>query len=142
MAFGKDAPYGVLDRGSSIGLGTLAMPPLAIWLIATLGWRSAYLALGSGAAVAGMVAALAIESEPSKRGQNPDGLPSSEAGPCINGERVLVRDVLRSHEFLGLYLGCLVGSIGAFIRFVHLALTPLTTECPRRALRGFWVQLE
>src|SRR3954466_13371732 len=38
---------------SGIGVGTLVMPPLATMLIAALGWREAYLALGALAAVLG-----------------------------------------------------------------------------------------
>src|SRR6266568_9018114 len=49
---------------SGIGVGTLAMPPLATLLIEGLGWRGAYLALGVLAAVIGCGMALLIESDP------------------------------------------------------------------------------
>src|SRR5437764_11194749 len=58
---------------SGIGVGTLVMPPLATMLIAALGWRDAYLALGALAAVLGGGAALLIENDPHSRGLNPDG---------------------------------------------------------------------
>ncbi|MGX9079844.1 MFS transporter, partial [Klebsiella pneumoniae] len=35
---------------SGIGVGTLVMPPLATWLIASFGWRDAYVVLGVVAA--------------------------------------------------------------------------------------------
>src|SRR5471030_3192072 len=38
---------------SGIGVGTLVMPPLAAFLVAAVGWRHAYLALGVIAAVVG-----------------------------------------------------------------------------------------
>jgi MFS family permease len=38
---------------SGIGVGTLVMPPLASFLIESLGWRGAYLALGALAAIEG-----------------------------------------------------------------------------------------
>src|SRR5437879_10067062 len=49
---------------SGIGVGTLAMPPLATMLIAALGWRDAYLALGALAVVSSSGAALLIENDP------------------------------------------------------------------------------
>jgi MFS family permease len=45
---------------SGIGVGTLVMPPLASFLIESLGWRGAYLVLGAlAAAVGGGLAASA-----------------------------------------------------------------------------------
>src|SRR5437660_6420001 len=58
---------------SGIGVGTLVMPPLATLFINTLGWRTAYLALGALVVVVGAGMALLIENDPSGRGLNPDG---------------------------------------------------------------------
>src|SRR5882724_707260 len=58
---------------SGIGVGTLVMPPLATLLINTLGWRTAYLALGALAIVIGGGLALLIENDPRDRGLSPDG---------------------------------------------------------------------
>jgi MFS family permease len=60
---------------SGIGIGTLVMPPLASFLIAMLGWRGAYLALGALAATLGGGLALLIENDPRDRGLGPDGDP-------------------------------------------------------------------
>ena len=60
---------------SGIGVGTLVMPPLATLLIDMLGWRGAYLALGSLAAVIGGGMALLLENDPRSRGLGPDGDP-------------------------------------------------------------------
>src|SRR5258707_888235 len=57
---------------SGIGVGTLVMPPLAALLIAALGWRLAYLALGGLAAIVGAGMALLIENDPHERGLGPD----------------------------------------------------------------------
>src|SRR5690349_363335 len=38
---------------SGIGVGTLAVPPLASWLIAHFGWRDAYLVIGCATAIVG-----------------------------------------------------------------------------------------
>src|SRR5271163_2340270 len=64
---------------SGIGVGTLVMPPLAALLIATLGWRHAYLVLGVFAAVVGVGMALLIETDPRDRGLAPDGEPLHSA---------------------------------------------------------------
>src|SRR5438270_1907188 len=58
---------------SGIGVGTLVMPPLATLFITTLGWRTAYLALGALALVIGVGMALLIENDPRDRGLSPDG---------------------------------------------------------------------
>jgi MFS family permease len=60
---------------SGIGVGTLAVPPLAALLIAVVGWRNAYLALAGLVAVLGIAMALLIEDDPRKRGLGPDGDP-------------------------------------------------------------------
>jgi MFS family permease len=105
---------------SGIGVGTLVMPPLAAFLIGSLGWRHAYLALGVLAAVVGVGMALLIENDPRDRGLAPDGdLPQPEAlaqaPPGFS-----VRDAVRSRRFAGLYAACLICSFGLFVPFVHL----------------------
>src|SRR5260221_14195012 len=64
---------------SGIGIGTLVIPPLASFLIAMLGWRGAYLALGALAATLGGGLALLIEDDPRDRGLGPDRDPPR---PC------------------------------------------------------------
>ncbi len=91
---------------SGIGVGTLAMPPLASALIDAVGWRDAYLALGALAAVAGAGMALLIED-------NPRAPPATAAGATI-------REAVRTRAFACLYAACLIGSFGAFVPFVHL----------------------
>ncbi|WP_342729517.1 MFS transporter [Bradyrhizobium sp. B117] len=105
---------------SGIGLGTLAMPPLASLLIASVGWRGAYLALGAIALLGGGLALL-IENDPKDRGLNPDGDPPRDAaGATTNAGGTSVREAVRSTHFVGLYVSCLVCSFGAFVPFVHL----------------------
>jgi MFS family permease len=110
---------------SGIGVGTLVTPPLAAFLIANMGWRHAYLTLGVAAAVIGGGMALLIESNPHKRGLNPDNA-SDEPASGSAGRGVMagtghsIRDAVRSRRFLGLYATCLVSSFGLFVPFVHL----------------------
>ncbi|PQO92423.1 MFS transporter [Massilia phosphatilytica] len=94
---------------SGIGVGTLVMPPLATALIDALGWRSAYLALGCGAAVVGIGMAWFIADDPAGKGMGadvPSGMP--------------LREAVRSRQFALLYAACLVCSFGVFVPFVHL----------------------
>lgn len=106
---------------SGIGVGTLVMPPLASHLIGALGWRGAYIALGATTALLGGAAALLLKDDPRKLGIGPDGDPltSRQARtPEVTG--IPLREAVRSPQFLGLYASCLIGSLGAFVPFVHL----------------------
>jgi MFS family permease len=94
---------------SGIGVGTLVMPPLATALIDALGWRSAYLALGCGAAVVGIGMAWFIADDPAGKGMGGD-VPSD----------MPLREAVRSRQFALLYAACLVCSFGVFVPFVHL----------------------
>jgi MFS family permease len=105
---------------SGIGVGTLAMPPLASWLIEALGWRHAYVALGAIALVAGVLSAWWIADDPRQRGLVPDGEapPASAGAPATEG--LTLREAVRSRLFIGLYVACLVCSFGLFVPFAHL----------------------
>ncbi|BEP68293.1 MULTISPECIES: MFS transporter [unclassified Variovorax] len=105
---------------SGIGVGTLAMPPLASWFIDTLGWRDAYLALGVLAAVVGVGMALLVENDPRARGLGPDGDPPQAQAPTALPPGASVREAVGSRRFAGLYAACLISSFGLFVPFVHL----------------------
>ncbi|WIW49323.1 MFS transporter [Bradyrhizobium sp. 62B] len=105
---------------SGIGIGTLAMPPLASLLIASMGWRGAYIVLGAIVLVLGGGMSLLIENDPKDRGLGPDGDPPRDAAAANNAGGASVREAVRSTRFAGLYVSCLVCSFGAFIPFVHL----------------------
>lgn len=102
---------------SGIGVGTLAMPPLASFLVQTLGWRDAYLILGCLAAVLGGGLALLIENDPRDRGLAPDGDPTRSD---IHPQGASVRAAIASGRFMGLYAACLIGAFGLFIPLAHL----------------------
>jgi MFS family permease len=105
---------------SGIGVGTLAMPPLASLLIDMLGWRGAYLALGALAAILGGGMALLIENDPRDRGLAPDGDPPQSGAQPTKPEGAAVSDAVRSARFVSLYAACLICSFGVFVPFVHL----------------------
>ncbi|GGB60395.1 MFS transporter [Tistrella bauzanensis] len=105
---------------SGIGVGTLVMPPLAALLIAALGWRDAYLAMGALVVVIGGATALLIENDPRDRGLGPDGDPPQAAamGGPVPGIPVAV--AIRSRRFIILYAAGLICAFGVFVPFVHL----------------------
>ena len=105
---------------SGIGVGTLVMPPLAALLVARLGWRHAYLALGLLAAAVGVGMALLIENDPRDRGLAPDGDPLQSDVPAALPPGISVREALRSRRFVGLYAACSISAFGLFVPFVHL----------------------
>jgi OFA family oxalate/formate antiporter-like MFS transporter len=105
---------------SGIGVGTLAMPPLATALIAAFGWRDAYLVLGILVAIVGVGAAALMEDDPRQRGLGPDGSAPETVLSSEAAQGLSVKEAVRTTRFLGLYAACLVGSLGAFVPFVHL----------------------
>ncbi|QPF82207.1 MFS transporter [Bradyrhizobium genosp. L] len=105
---------------SGIGVGTLVMPPLATWLIASLGWRDAYVVLGIVAAVTGIGAALLIADDPRRHGTGPDGDPLEAVTSSPARRGVAVGDAVRTPRFIGLYAACLISAFGVFVPFVHL----------------------
>ncbi len=105
---------------SGIGDGTLAMPPLATLLIETLGWRGAYLGLGTLAAIVGGGMALLLENDPRDRGLNPDGDPLPPGTTSAWEQGASVSEAIRSRRFISLYAACLICSFGLFVPFVHL----------------------
>jgi MFS family permease len=103
-----------------IGVGTLAMPPLASLLIQSFGWRGAYLALGAIAAVVGGGLALLIENDPRERGLGPDGDPLQPEATPTQPQGASVGEAIHSRHFISLYAACLICSFGVFVPFVHL----------------------
>jgi len=105
---------------SGIGVGTLVMPPLATWLIATLGWRDSYLVLGIAAAAIGVGSSLLIADEPLRCGTGPDGEPLDLRATAPTRQGVAIGEAVRTARFAGLYAACLISAFGVFVPFVHL----------------------
>jgi MFS transporter, OFA family, oxalate/formate antiporter len=105
---------------SGIGVGTLVVPPLAAHLIASVGWRVAYLVLGVLAAVIGVGMSLFIANDPRTRGVGPDGDPPKMDGAAVLPSGVSLGAAIRTRQFAALYGACLICSFGVFVPFVHL----------------------
>jgi MFS family permease len=110
---------------SGIGVGTLVLPPIASFLIHTVGWRSSYMVIGAAVALGGGALALLIEGDPRARGQLPDGDPPTAAvSPKPAGASVA--EAVTSRRFVLLYLACFICALGVFVPFVHL--TPYAAD--------------
>ena len=110
---------------SGIGFSTLVVPPLAAYIIATLGWREAYLILGVIAVILGGGMALLLENDPrahyGERGLGPDGEPLQAGAQSAQPSGASIKDAIKSRRFIGLYAACLACAFGVFVPFVHLA---------------------
>lgn len=101
-----------------INAGQLMLAPLAGLLIATAGWRTAYLALGL--VVAGLLAPaawLGLRSRPADVGQTPDGDAPRPAG---NGGAARLRDALRHREWWLLTAGFAINGATLYLVLLHL----------------------
>lgn len=104
---------------SGIGAGTLLMPPLASWLIGSVGWRGAYLVLAGVVGIVGGGMALLIENDPRDCALTPDGETPVAAQPA-SPPGVPLAEALKSRQFAGLYAACLIGSFALFLPYVHI----------------------
>ena len=117
---------------AGIGIGTLAAPPLAVWLIDAAGWRTTYVLLAVITLAGGTAGALLLEHSPQRRGLLPDGegVGSGERGAGAGGQpshsslptprSLSTREAVRSRPFVLLYIAMIMISLGLFIPFVHL----------------------
>lgn len=113
---------------AGIGAGNLLLPPLATGLISLSDWRIAYLTLGLGVFVLGLIATFLLHDSPQKQGLLPDGKPLPEIEQIARGTvqtthegDATLSQALTSRLFWLLYLAYLLVGFGLFIPFVHLA---------------------
>lgn len=105
---------------AGIGVGTLAVPPAAAWLIQHTGWRGAYAIMAGTVLLLGLAAATLLEHSPERRGLHRDGVPPSGGAPTSDASGFTVAQALRSQPFWLLYAAGAATSFGIFIPFVHL----------------------
>jgi MFS family permease len=109
---------------SGIGVGTLVMPPLATWLIESLGWRQAYLAIAGLVIVLGLTAVALMRDDPHAMELEPDGDEAVVVPQMVGGDSVST--AIGSTPFAYLYAANLCAALGAFVPFVHLI--PFATD--------------
>jgi len=110
---------------AGIGVGTFIGPLLANAIMGAGDWRAAWLAIGIGAAILGVVAAQFLIDSPEKVGQRPDGdaaaPPPAGAAPDPGGtEGWSLRPALTTRPFVMLYAAIMASSVPLFVPFVHI----------------------
>ena len=82
------------------GMGTLLIPPLANYMVATSGWRTSYLLLGGIILVVLVIAAQFLKRDPSKAGLRPYGvyrIQEEALSAAIRG--ISLREVVAGRQF-------------------------------------------
>lgn len=105
---------------AGIGVGTFIGPLLATGIMRIGDWRLAWLAIGIGASILGLIAAQFLIDAPDRVGQRPDGdaAPASAAGAAPVGWSL--RPALTTRPFILLYAAILASSVPLFVPFVHI----------------------
>jgi len=105
---------------AGIGVGTFIGPLLATGIMRIGDWRLAWLAIGIGASILGLIAAQFLIDAPDRVGQRPDG----DAAPASAASAVPVgwslRPALTTRPFILLYAAILASSVPLFVPFVHI----------------------
>jgi len=139
-SMGAVQPWFVRHRGlasgiasSGVGAGTLVVPIVASWLIASLDWREAMRWMALGVLVFGSVAAWGLDRDPGRRGFAADGEPPAPrpappiGAPGAEGSQrhlppgLTLRETLLTRSFRWLYLSTLAGGVPMFVPFAHLS---------------------
>jgi MFS family permease len=107
---------------AGIGVGTFLGPLIADAIMGIGDWRTAWLAIGIGAAVLGLLAAQFLIDAPEKVGQRPDGdaVPASAPTNGTGAEGWSLRPALTTTPFVLLYAALAASSVPLFVPFVHL----------------------
>lgn len=105
--------------GASVG--TFVLPPLAQWLVATVGWRRAYVIFGAGILIVLNLVALVMRRDPESVGLAPDGdrRPRTAAAPAAAPGWSLGR-AARTPAFWLLAGAFIATWLPVFIPLVHL----------------------
>ncbi|MFC3674090.1 MFS transporter [Ferrovibrio xuzhouensis] len=145
-AIGTVQRWFILRRGQAsgwavagIGIGTMAAPPLAAFVIDQYGWRNAYVVLGIGVLLLGAVAVLLLRGSPAEMSLLPDGAaqPPQTTTPAGPPPGLPLGVVLRHPVFWRFYLGAGLCCLGTFVPFVHLA--PFARDHGLSRLEGVWL---
>lgn len=131
-AIGAVQPWFARMRGlasglavSGIGVGTLVVPLIAVWLIERSGWRDTFALMAACSLVLGVTAALLLDNAPQRRGFAPDNRPISASTSVSKSATApggaSIRGALATRTFWLYYASILFCSLALFIPFVHLA---------------------
>lgn len=118
---------GIVTAG--MGVGTLVFPPLASWLIASLGWRETFLVVGALAFGVNALAALLLRRGPASLGLAAHG---AGTGPAPAAEDpapypgYTLREAVGTYAFWSIYASVTLGFASYSLLLVHLV--PYATD--------------
>ena len=112
---------------SSVGVGTVIMPPIANWLISSYVWRDSYTIIGIAALVVIVLAAQLLKRDPGQVGQLPYGESGIKEG-SLNLEAIgfSLRQAIHVRQFWILGSICLFFSF--FLQAIMVHIVPHATE--------------
>jgi MFS family permease len=107
---------------AGIGVGTFMGPLIATGIMSVADWRTAWLAIGIGVAVLGVLVAQFLIDAPERVGQRPDGDAAPVPAPGSDGSPPgwTLRPALTTRPFVLLYIGIAFISVPLFVPFVHI----------------------
>ena len=127
---------GVASTGGS--LGTFALPPLAHWVVAAVGWRIAYLVFGVGVFAALALAATVMRRDPRSMGLWPDGVEATPARPGAQAARAWsLGRAMRTSAFWLIAAAFTATWLAVFIPLVHLV--PFARDLGYTSGTGAWL---
>jgi MFS family permease len=127
---------GVASTGAS--LGTFALPPLAHYVVAKIGWRAAYVVFGIGVFGALALAATVMRRDPRSMGLWPDGDdPNTSTSDVSPGRAWTLRQALGTRTFWLIAAAYTATWLAVFIPLVHLV--PFARDLGYDAGTGAWL---
>ncbi len=111
---------GITKTGA--GIGILAMPLLANWLISSYGWRNAYVVFSIIVLVGVIAAALFLKRDPGQIGLLPDGATEVETGDSnIVTRQFSLREAIGTSQFWLFSAACILLMFCTQVSIVHTA---------------------
>ena len=127
---------GVASTGGS--LGTFALPPLAHWVVAAVGWRIAYVGFGVGVFAALALAATVMQRDPRSMGLSPDGVEVTPARSDARAARAWSLGRAMGTSVFWLIAAAFTATwLAVFIPLVHLV--PFARDLGYSAGTGAWL---
>jgi MFS family permease len=105
---------------AGIGVGTFGGPLIATAIMGVSDWRTAWLAIGIGVAILGVLAAQFLIDAPDRVGQRPDGDAAPPAGTAAPPPGWSLGPSLTTKPFVLLYAAIFALSVPLFVPFVHI----------------------
>jgi MFS family permease len=105
---------------AGIGVGTFGGPLVATAIMGIADWRTAWLAIGIGVAILGVLAAQFLIDAPDRVGQFPDGDGAPAEGAAGPPPGWTLKPALGTRPFVLLYVGIAAISVPLFVPFVHI----------------------